>query len=78
MVSDPRVFTHLLLAPPQDLPTPAQVAWLAWLVLCGSTARVRALASGWEVSLSAASSTVLPHDWLAGDIERLLEAVVQG
>ena len=36
-VSDTRVFTDLLIAPPQDLPTPAQVAWLAWLVLCGST-----------------------------------------
>jgi two-component system probable response regulator PhcQ len=76
-VSDPCVFTHLLLAPPQDLPTLAQVAWLAWLVLCGSTARVRAQASGWEVSLSAADSPVLPHDWLAGDIERLLAAVAQ-
>jgi two-component system probable response regulator PhcQ len=78
MVSDSRVFTHLLLAPSQDLPTPAQAAWLAWLVLCGSTAQVRAQASGWEVSLSAANSTVLPHDWLADDIERLLEAVTQG
>ena len=77
-VSDARVFTHLLLAPPQDLPTPAQVAWLAWLVLCGSNVRVRAQASGWEVSLSADNSTALPHDWLAGDIERLLEAVAQG
>jgi two-component system, probable response regulator PhcQ len=78
IVSDTSVFTHLLLAPPQDPPTPAQVAWLAWLVLCGSTAGVRALASGWEVSLSTASPTVLPHDWLASDIERLLEAVAQG
>ena len=77
MVSDSRVFTDLLLAPPQDPPTPAQVAWLAWLVLCGSTAQVRAQASGWEVSLSAAASTVLPDDWLADDIERLLAAAAQ-
>jgi two-component system, probable response regulator PhcQ len=76
-VSDRLVFTHLLLAPPQDLPTTAQVAWLAWLVLCGSKAQVRGQASGWKVTLSAAGSTVLADDWLADDIERLLEAIAQ-
>jgi hypothetical protein len=30
------------------------------------------------VSLSAGGSKVLPDDWLAGDIERLLEAIAQG
>lgn len=78
-VNDPRAFTDLLAAPPQELPTAAQVAWLAWLVRWGNLVRVRAVTSGWGVSLSldADSSTVLPHGWLAGDIERLLAAVAQ-
>lgn len=78
-VHDPRAFTDLLAAPPQELPTAAQVAWLAWLVRWGNPVQVRAVVSGWDVSLSAAaaSSTVLPHDWLASDIERLLAAVGQ-
>jgi two-component system, probable response regulator PhcQ len=73
MVNDARVFTDLLAATPQELPTAAQAAWLACLVRCGGAVQARAAESGWE--LKPHSAAALPKDWLAGDIEQLLAAV---
>ena len=77
-VNDSRAFTDLLAGAPKDLPTAAQVAWLAWLVRWSGAVQVRAADSGWDVILQAPGSpAALPKDWLAGDIERLLAVMVQ-
>ena len=77
MLDDSRVFTDLLAASPQELPTVAQVGWLALLVRFGGAFQAQAAESGWEVKPHAApGSAALPKDWLAGDIERLLASLV--
>lgn len=76
IVNDARAFTDLLSAAPQEVPTAAQVAWLAWLVRRGGAVQVRALESGWAVEATAAAGEApLRPDWLAGDIECLLTSV---
>jgi two-component system probable response regulator PhcQ len=75
-VSDARAFTDLLSASPQQLPSPAQLAWLAWLVRWSPGVKVQADGGGWDVALrAAAAAPALPQDWLAGDIEQLQLAV---
>jgi two-component system, probable response regulator PhcQ len=75
--NDARCFTELLAAPPQQLPTAMQVAWLGWLVRCRGAVQVRAEDGAWHVSLRNAAQlpATLPQDWLAADIEGLLETV---
>jgi two-component system probable response regulator PhcQ len=74
--NDARPFTELLTAPPQELPTAMQVAWLGWLVRWGGAVRVHAQDGAWHVHLQgAAQPATLPKDWLAGDVERLLAAM---
>jgi two-component system probable response regulator PhcQ len=75
-VSDPRVFTDLLAASPQQLPSPEQVAWLAWLVRWSPAVRVQAEGTAWNLALDApAAAPALSPDWLAADIEQLQLAV---
>ena len=75
-VNDAHAFTDLLAAVPQELPTAAQVAWLAWLVRWSPAVQVRAAQQGWEVRLQAGEAQpALPQDWLAGDVEGLLAAL---
>lgn len=76
IVNDARAFTDLLGAAPQEVPTAAQVAWLAWLVRREGAVQVEALESGWAVTPTAtASDEPLRSDWLAGDVECLLTSV---
>ena len=78
-VNDRRAFTDLLGESPQQIPTAAQVAWLAWLLRWGAAVQVRAAEPGWQVDLEGTVNPgPLPQDWLAGDIERLLAAVARG
>ena len=78
MVNDRRAFTDLLGAPPQELPTAAQAAWLAWLVRWSDVVQVSAAGPGLKVTLQGTPNpAALPQDWLAGDIERLLAALVR-
>lgn len=77
-VDDPRVFTDLLAGPPRELPSPAQVAWLAWLVPWGCTVQLRETGPGWTISLQTESAPhALPQDWLATEVEGLLEAAAR-
>lgn len=79
IVSDSLVFSGLLSAAPQELPASPQLAWLAWILRWGTAVRVRRAGPGWEASLVAgASGAALSHDWLAADIESLLQAVARG
>ena len=78
-LNDARAFTELLAAPPQELPTANQVAWLGWLVRSGAAARVHAHDGAWHVHLPGAAQTppALPPDWLARDIEGLQAAMAR-
>jgi two-component system probable response regulator PhcQ len=78
-LNDSRPFTELLSAPPQDLPTAMQVAWLGWLIRWGGAARVQAQDAAWHVHLAGAAQapSTLPKDWLARDIEALLAAMAR-
>ncbi|MDB5882804.1 MAG: hypothetical protein JWP43_2682 [Ramlibacter sp.] len=78
-LKDARPFTELLAAPPQELPTATQVAWLGWLIRWGGSARVHAQEGAWHVHLPGAAqpAAALPKDWLAGDIEALLAAMAR-
>lgn len=74
-VSDPGVFTDLLTSPSQDILSPAQVAWLGWLVRWSGAVQVRSSGTGWELGLDAtAAPAALPNDWLVADIDKLLTA----
>jgi two-component system, probable response regulator PhcQ len=78
-VSDRQVLTDLLGGPAQQLPTAAQVAWLAWLVRWSDRVQVSSGEPGLQVTLQGEPNpAALPPDWLAGDIERLLAAFVRG
>ncbi|MGH6625080.1 MAG: response regulator [Burkholderiaceae bacterium] len=71
-VLERRALTWLLEAPAQEVPTAADVAWLAWLLWCGQAVQVRSAANGWEVSLGEAQALpALRADWMAGCIERI-------
>ncbi len=75
-VTDRRALTDMLGAPPRELPTAAQVAWLAWLVRWSDSVQVSAAESNFDVTLQGKPNpAALPQDWLAGDIERLLATV---
>lgn len=75
-VSDPQAFTDLLASPSQDIPSPAQVAWLAWLVRWSRAVRVCSAGPGWDVSLDVAAAPIALHaDWLVVGVDELLTAI---
>jgi two-component system probable response regulator PhcQ len=77
-LADARALTGLLAGAPQELPTAMQVAWLGWLVRWRGAVEVHVQDGTWHVGLRNAAEPPgkLPQDWLAGDIEALLAAVV--
>jgi hypothetical protein len=78
LVTDPGALTDLLARPPHELPSPAQAAWLAWLVPWAHAVHIQAAGTGWTGGLQAAPPEVLPQDWLATEVEGLLEAAARG
>lgn len=77
-VDDPRVFTDLLAGPPRELPSLRQAAWLAWLVPWGDAVQVKPAGTGWAVCLDATESPQdLSEDWLAVEVEELVEAAAR-
>jgi two-component system probable response regulator PhcQ len=77
-VDDPGALTDLLAGPPGELPSPAQAAWLAWLVRWGAAAQAQPAGNAWWISLQAtASPPALPAGWLATEVEGLLEAAAR-
>jgi two-component system, probable response regulator PhcQ len=77
LVTDPQVFCWLVQGAPQESATPANTAWIAWLLWQGSRARVRAGAAGWEVSVATpVAQRPLASDWLAHSIEQLMRGTL--
>ncbi len=73
VVSDRRVFTWVLEAPTREPPSAAGVAWLAWQLWRGQPVRVTADGDQWRVeALPVSALPVLPDDWMADSIERLV------
>jgi two-component system probable response regulator PhcQ len=77
-VEDRHALTDLLAGPPSELPSAAQSAWLAWLVPRADAVEVKGVGSGWAVALQTGSSPlILPQDWLATEVEGLLEGAAR-
>ncbi len=71
LVADEKAFTALLTAPAGQVVTAHQCVWLAWLLWQRGLARLDAVDGSFRVSLATAS--VLPGDWLADAMERLMQ-----
>jgi two-component system probable response regulator PhcQ len=69
--------TWLLDAATHEPPSPALVAWLAWLMACGSSAQLQMGTHGVSVRLGAAATTTQPADWIATAIERISQSALE-
>lgn len=59
-----------------ELPQPGQVAWLAWLLAWGRPVRIeKSKESNWTIHLDDTDTSPLTPDWLARDIEELLQGL---
>jgi len=52
-----------------------QVLWLGWLLAWGKPVRVESAADGWLVHLEGTAAPTPDSDWLAADIEELLQGL---
>jgi len=74
-IVDLDAFTGLLAGPVGAAVTDAQVAWLAWLLRFAATVQVRPDGEARSIALVPhANPQVLPDDWLAASVERLIES----
>ena len=77
VVRDANALTWTVAGPAQQMPEPASVAWLAWLLWSGQQAQLERVADAWQIQLAGvATAAPLPGDWLANCIEQISEAAM--
>jgi two-component system probable response regulator PhcQ len=74
-IVDVDMFTGLLAGPVRGGVTDGQIAWLAWLLRFAAAVQVRPDGEAWSIAVvPQAMPQVLPGDWLAASVERLIES----